>query len=344
MKTPKWLKWEFLPWKYFYFPVYIYYLILSLKEGSMGWIAAVNPQLPLGGMADTSKNSLLVHFQKNLIPSSILIDKKLSDLELKEKLIASDLTFPLIAKPDRMERGLGVELVKDISALNKYNQKNKFEYLIQEYIDYPIELGILYYRYPDSSVGEITSIVQKGFLKIIGDGNSKVKELLKKHPRAGYFKKHIEKQWSAKMDHVLALDEELLLEPIGNHNRGTTFHNANDLINEALVRVFDNICKQVPDFYYGRFDIRVPSLEDLYAGQNIKIIELNGSNSEPAHIYDPEYSLFRAYKDLLFHYKIMFRIARINHRVNSVKYISAMEGFRILRYAEGNRNILRATR
>ena len=38
--------------------------------------------------------------------------------------------------------------------------------------------------------------------------------------------------------------------------------------------------------------------EDLKNG-NIKIIEINGANSEATHIYDNKYSLFTAYKEVL---------------------------------------------
>jgi hypothetical protein len=47
-------------------------------------------------------------------------------------------------------------------------------------------------------------------------------------------------------------------------------------------------------FYFGRFDIRTPSLDDFQAGQNFKIVELNGVTSEATSIYDPCNSLLQA--------------------------------------------------
>ena len=78
------------------------------------------------------------------------------------------------------------------------------------------------------------------------------------------------------MDTIIAQGEVKHLVVIGNHARGTTFLNANHLITPQLIDVFDAISKQVEGYNFGRYDIRVPSLEDLYAGRNIKILELNG--------------------------------------------------------------------
>jgi hypothetical protein len=110
----------------------------------------------------------------------------------------------------------------------------------------------------------------------------------------------------------LPLYEKLVLEPIGNHCRGTKFLNGNYLINSNLVQVFDKIAKPIDGFYIGRFDLKVNSIEDLNDGLNIKIMELNGVSSEPAHIYDPTTFIFKAYQALFNHYKLIFIIAKQN--------------------------------
>ena len=107
----------------------------------------------------------------------------------------------------------------------------------------------------------------------------------------------------------------MCLEPIGNHCRGTTFLNGNNLINRELEHVFDQIAGSIEGFYYGRFDVKVSSLDDLYAGKNIKILELNGVSSEPAHIYDPDNTLIKAYRDVLKHMRIIEEIACENHQL-----------------------------
>ena len=41
-------------------------------------------------------------------------------------------------------------------------------------------------------------------------------------------------------------------------------------------------------------------------------MELNGASSEPGHIYDNSYTLIKAYKDLLYHWKRLADISAIN--------------------------------
>ena len=106
--------------------------------------------------------------------------------------------------------------------------------------------------------------------------------------------------------------ETRILEPIGNHCRGTKFKNANYLINEQLHEVFNAIALPIEGFFYGRFDMKVRSVEDLYLGQHIKIMELNGVSSEPGHIYDPSSTLLQAYRDLTWHWKLVADIAKEN--------------------------------
>jgi hypothetical protein len=70
----------------------------------------------------------------------------------------------------------------------------------------------------------------------------------------------------------------------------------------------------LPEYYYGRFDLKVPSLQDLCQGKNLKIMEVNGVNSEPAHIYEPETKLSTAMKTLLNHWKIIYEISKMNRK------------------------------
>ena len=46
--------------------------------------------------------------------------------------------------------------------------------------------------------------------------------------------------------------------------------------------------------------------------EDFKIIEVNGVNSEPAHIYEPSYSLLKAYRDIFHHMEIIYEISEMN--------------------------------
>ena len=96
----------------------------------------------------------------------------------------------------------------------------------------------------------------------------------------------------------------------GNHSKGTLFINGNDQIDETLTDVFDQLARHVDGFYYGRFDMKCQSLDDLRQGKNFKIIELNGVFSEPTHIYDSSrMSYFEALRTITRHWKIVQEIS-----------------------------------
>jgi len=196
--------------------------------------------------------------------------------------------------------------------------KSEEHFMLQEYVDYPYEFGVLYYKYPSGKSG-ITSIVGKKFLQAEGDGISTLQTLISSDIRAANRLDYFKEKFGTKLQEVLPKGEKLMLEEIGNHCRGTTFTNENHLINDQLIKVFDKIATTIPDFYYGRFDLKVRSLEDFYKGQCIKIFELNGVNSEPAHIYEPGFSLIQAYKDVYENQKIVYEISKENIRQHQVK-------------------------
>jgi hypothetical protein len=122
----------------------------------------------------------------------------------------------------------------------------------------------------------------------------------------------LKKEKNSNLNEVLKLGEERVLVPYGNHVLGTMFVNYNDVIDEALTNAIDAISKNIKGFYFGRFDLRCASIEDLKLQQNFSILELNGAGAEPAHIYHPGFSFFKAQKVLMQHFKMMFDAAKAN--------------------------------
>jgi len=111
---------------------------------------------------------------------------------------------------------------------------------------------------------------------------------------------------------VPAAGERVQLVEIGTHCRGAIFLDGGDTSTPALEEVIDRIAKTFDGFFFGRFDIRVPSRQDFMAGRNMKIVELNGVTSEATHIYDPKLSLFDAYRVLFQQWRIAFEIGDLN--------------------------------
>jgi hypothetical protein len=308
-------KWEFWPFWLFYTPIYFYWIWLSIRARSFVFFSAANPLMELGGFGGYSKYNIIKQFPSELIPKTVFVNSATSDPdELLKQIKSQELSFPLIIKPDVGERGWKVEKINHSQEFIAYLTRNRQKLLIQEYISYPLEFGIMYHRLPGQTYGYITSVVQKEFLSVTGDGKSTLQELFSQFTRTKYHLPMLLKLYKDKLAEVLQLGEVLELVSIGNHARGTTFLNANHLITPGLVKVFDRISRTIDGFYFGRYDIRVPNLEDLYAGRNIKILELNGANSEPAHIYDPQMLILHAYKHLFRHWHILYDVSMQNHK------------------------------
>jgi hypothetical protein len=200
-------------------------------------------------------------------------------------------------------------------------KSNSVDYIIQEFIDYPHEFGVLYARIPDCEHGKVLSITLKGFLTVTGDGNRTIEELLLENKRAWFQIDRLRNEKPEILKTILAKDKKYVVEHIGNHCRGTEFINGNYLITENLHKVFDQIAKQFDGFYLGRFDLKAKSFEEFQKGQTIKIFELNGVTSEPGHIYDKNHSLMKAYRDIFNVMAEAYKISRINIK-NGVKPFS----------------------
>ncbi len=308
------IRYEFWPFWLFYLPMYFYGLYLALRAGSFTYFTAANPGMKYGGAFDVRKYDILTLIKPDLTPMGISIRQEISTDDLTALLKESGLVFPLIVKPDIGERGKGVELVDDLTTLRIYLARQKGNMILQEYISCPLVLGILYYRYPDGSGEEVTSVIIREFLSVRGDGHTTLQRLMKEKSRVQLNRKHLLGKYKDRLKEIIPEGEEIVLEPIGNHNRGTCFLNGKRLINDQMLHVFSGIATNIPGFDYGRFDVKAKSLDDLYQGKNIRILELNGVNSEPAHIYDPDYCLLHAYRDIARHMKIIYRISRMNHR------------------------------
>lgn len=305
-------RFEFWPYWFAYIPVYFYFLYLSFKAKSLTFFTAANPGIYLGGFVGESKKSILQKINNNYLPTTIYCKNEHNLQKIVSMIEADKIDFPLIAKPDVGERGSNVEKVNNLVELENYIHQITEDFIIQSFVEFEIELGVMYYHFPNGKKSGITSVVLKEYLKICGDGVHDLEYLIKNHLRAQGRLDYLLHKFRYRLQEVLPINEVLLLEPIGNHIRGTKFLNGNYLINEKLVNVFDKIAKPIDGFYIGRFDLKVKSLADLYEGKNIKIMELNGVTSEPAHIYDPSVFIVNAYKALFLHYKLIYIIAKQN--------------------------------
>jgi len=320
-------RWEFWPFSLFYFPVMFYWAWLTLKTRSFFFFTASNPTIEFGGMLGESKDKIFKLIPDQYIPKTYQLDATIDLESFKERLKIENINYPFILKPDIGERGWMVELIKTEADLIDYLGRIQVDFLVQEYVPYEVELGVFYYRYPDCDHGTVSSIVMKDMLSVTGDGEKNVEQLMTENVRAKMHIENLRRKSPILLEQIPSHGERIELNSIGNHCLGTTFLNGNHLINNRIIKVFDKVSNQIDGFYFGRYDLRCKSVEDLYNGEHFKILELNGAGAEPAHIYHPGFSLIQAYKDIIHHLRVLADISILN-RKNGVPYYSFKEGIR----------------
>ncbi|MCP1381454.1 ATP-grasp domain-containing protein [Runella sp. S5] len=309
------MNYEYWTWWVFFLPLTPYWLYLALRNRSLTYFTTVNTCIPDGGVFGESKNDILAQISPQFLPAGTFIPQGEAWEMVEEKLKKASIAFPLIVKPDVGGRGFRVHKIEDSDQLQRYLKETPQPVIIQEYVDYELEFGVMYARLPEESKGKITSITQKEFLSVVGDGHSTVGQLLTQNTRARFAMQELQERVKNDWNSVVPKGEHRYIQPIGNHCLGTKFLNANHLINQRLESVFDQIALPIEGFYYGRFDLKVSNLEDFYAGRNIKIMELNGATSEPGHVYDPSYTLWKAYRDIMHNMRIVADISAANIRL-----------------------------
>ena len=310
-------------------PVVFIWLFFAIRARRLFFFSTVNPVIETGGVLGESKINILRRLPAHTIPTTIYIKKSNSSISFNEVLDLvkkEEVIYPLIVKPNIGERGFMVKKIENREELLQYHETVSFDYLVQDFVDYPMEISVLYYRMPEGGRGDVTSICIKKNLSVTGDGSSTVEDLMQEYPRARFQLDRFRKDTPSVLKKVLAKNETLELEPIGNHSRGTTFLNGNHLIDDQIVTVFDNIGQQMEGIYYGRFDMKCTSIEELKSGNGIKILEFNGIASEPAHIYDPGYKVSKAYSDIYEHWKIIYSIS-LQQRNKGIKAMSIREAY-----------------
>ncbi len=316
--------WEYWPFGILQGPVFLYWLFLIARTRSFFYFSASNPGILTGGMMGESKSDVLALVPDEVKPKTLLIRLPTTSAEVLRQITSNGMSLPVIFKPDLGERGWMVRRIYSQQDVDTYLREIRIDFIVQELVDYPLEFGVFYIRYPDQPIGKVTSITMKRFLSVTGDGKSTLRELILNLDRAKLQWNVLKEKYRNELDRVLSPNEVKELVSIGNHCLGTTFLNANHLITPALNDSFNRISTRIDGFYFGRFDLRCKSFEDLEAGR-VMIVELNGCGAEPAHIYHPGYSFWKALATLFVHVHDMYRVSVINHS-RGVPYLSFQEG------------------
>ena len=230
--------WEYWPVWVVYFPVSFYFLYLSIKARSFFFFSASNPAIETGGMLFESKWEIFQLVPKEYYPTTILIEGGEGISSIEQRMNFAGIVFPVIAKPDRGERGWAVKKIDSIKELGAYKAAMNVSFLIQPYINYPVEMSVFYYRLPSKKKGMVTSVTLKKMLTVTGNGQSTIDELIRQNSRSFLQYQKLMLQNKIDFTKVPGPGEEVVLAPYGNHVLGATFLNYNHIIDAGFTRYY----------------------------------------------------------------------------------------------------------
>lgn len=338
----RWTRWEFWPSWLFNLPVILIWLYYGIRSGNLFFFTRANPVIETGGLLGESKINIYRHLPSGVYPNTVFIPgQERREEGILRQVNKSVIQWPAIVKPNMGERGFLVRKCDDPQEMLAHIQAHPgVDFLVQDLISWEEEYSLMYHRFPDALTGQITSLCAKGFLNVTGDGQNTIDTLMLNDPRASFQQDRLRKEQPGLLSRIPEAGQSVLLEPIGNHCRGTTFLDANHKISPQLTAVFDQISRGSTDLYYGRFDLRCRSFADLEKGECFSILEYNGVAAEPAHIYHPGRPLWKAYRDIARHWAILYRLCQAQ-KSRGVAAESARDVWRQFRnwwrYKEGGR-------
>ncbi|MDQ6904857.1 MAG: hypothetical protein M3139_17830, partial [Bacteroidota bacterium] len=256
--------WHHWPSFLFYFPISFAWIWYCIKSRSIWFFSTSNPTLTFGGFEGESKKEMYVQLPPDYYPFTLYISLAISVSEVFTELKKSAINYPFIAKPEVGTSGILVRKIENEQQLRAYHKNVPVNYMIQDYVNYPLEICIFYYRMPGKEKGKISSFLSKQLPFLEGDGISTIAELSGRNKDAA-IKEELCKLDANEIQRVLKEGERFNLSVVGNRYHGAEFYDLSGHITSQLLELFDNI-SLVNNFYYGRYDIKCASIENFVKG------------------------------------------------------------------------------
>ena len=324
--------WETWHWRVKYIPLIPAWLWYCMRSGSWWFFSSSNPSLTFGGFEGERKSEMYKQLPPGSYPKSIYLKPALSFAEVEKLVTTHNYQYPFAVKPDIGTMGFMFRKIDNAAQLKQYHTKMPSDYIIQEWITYPLEVSVFYYRFPNQQKGTITGFIKKEFLKVVGDGKSSLWQLIQHYDRVQFRLEEMKAKHQHKLNDVIPEGEVYILSHALNLSRGGKLVSLAHEKDERLLKVFDYLSHYTKHFYYGRYDIKCTSVEDLKQGKKFSILEYNGSGAEPHHAYGNGNTLLQAHKIFLHHWKILYQISKYNHR-NGNRYWDFKRGWKFLKTA-----------
>jgi hypothetical protein len=318
---------EFWPMWAFYPPIVAYAAFLMLRYRGLLLPTAANPSFPGGGYFGESKAEILAlaraHLGDRVAPfvkltrtSRDATDAAAEAEAALQRLQQAGIALPVVAKPDLGCRGAGVRVVRSVADLVAYIAAfpRGAAYLLQRLVALEGEAGVFYCRRPGEPRGRIVSITLKYFPYVSGDGVRTLRQLIEADPRAGRLARLYLPRHRERLDRIPAAGTQVRLAFAGSHSRGAIFRDGTALVTPAMEACFEALAQRLPEFHFGRFDIRFADFEQVRAGGAFTIVEINGAGAESTHVWDRRTPLWVAWRDLMRQYRWAFEIGAANRR------------------------------
>ena len=332
-----WEKWHY---HVKYIPLYPAWLWYCLRSASFWFFTPSNPTLTFGGFEGESKKEMYEQLPPSSYPRSIYISPKMNFAEVEPILLSNNFEYPFAVKPDVGMMGFMFRKIDDCNEFRLYHEKMPVNYIVQELIKFPLEVSVFYYRFPNQEKGTITGFLKKEMLEVQGDGNTTLEQLILQHPRAKFRMEEMRSKHAKNLHNIIPDGEFYRLSWAANLSRGGKLVHLTQEKDDRLLKVFDDLSHYSKQFYYGRYDIKCSSIDDLKAGKNFSILEYNGSGAEPHHIYGGGFTLLQAYRIVLQHWNVLYKISKYNHR-QGIPYWKFSEGWKFLRAAKKHFKMLK---
>lgn len=326
----RWETWHYLGKYIPIMPVWLWYCI---KSRSFWFFTASNPTLTFGGFEGESKREMYDQLPPGTYPKTVFISHGIDFKKALRIVQKNKFGYPFAVKPDVGMMGFMFRTISNEEDFKQYHELMPADYLVQEFVDYPLELSVFYYRFPNENKGNITGFIRKDYLSVTGDGRSTLLELISSYDRVRFRIEEMKSKHKDKLHIILPEGEVFILSRALNLSRGGKLVSLAHEKDERLLKVFDDLSHYAGHFYYGRYDVKCKSIEDLKQGINFSILEYNGSGAEPHHIYGNGHTLLEAYGIVLHHWKVLYAISKYNER-NGIEYWEFKKGYRFLRKAK----------
>jgi hypothetical protein len=311
-RMPKWL---------ICVPLTLQWIWLALRYGSLTLPSAANPQITSGGLVGEGK---LEYFERmgpiaraaTASYCAVSTQSIPSGAALRQMMRRAVLFFPVIAKPDLGLCGYGVRRLANMGELQAYLEAFPANetIVLQEYLPQEGEAGIFYARDPVTDTARIIGLALRYYPRVTGDGIRTIAELIKDDPRAGRALNSRSHECRHDAGRIPASGEVVRIATIGSTRVGGLYRDGGFCITPQLTAAVDVIARDMPEFYFGRFDVRFDTLHELSAGRGFAIMEINGAGSEAIEAWDPDTPLVAGLKIIFKKQSLLFAIGDARRR------------------------------